>query len=118
MYKYRSLKQSSGLREGAPTCPGVLHFRKAHEVCGDIPLVLAVLVGGHQRVDTVVDVSRDIKVQTAMVLALRRLVDLSLDVVLLLQGLALVVPQQFRFGVPSHAEGDAPILAAHGLVQI
>lgn len=85
-------------------------------MCGDVPLVLAILVDGHQRVDTVVDVRGDNKLQTAMVLALRRHVDLSLDVVLLLQRLALVVPQQLRFGVPCHAEWDAPILVAFGLL--
>lgn len=87
-------------------------------MCGDVPLVLTVLIVGHQRVDTVMDVRRDIKVQTAMVLALCRLVDLSLDIVPFLQGLALVVPIQFRFGVSSHAERDAPILVAYGLLQV
>lgn len=82
----------------------------------DVPLVLAIPVDGHQRVDTIVDVRRDDELQTAMVLTLRRHMDLSLDVVLLLQGLALVVPQQLRFGVPCHAEWDAPILVAFGLL--
>lgn len=64
------------------------------------------------------DVCGDIKVQTAMVLALRRLVDLSLDVFPLFQGFALVEPRQLRFWVPRHAERDAPILVARGLVQV
>lgn len=96
----------------------MLYIRDVHEVSSDIPLVLTVLVGGHQCVDTIVDVRGDIKLQTAMVLALCRLVDLSLDVILLLQWLALVVPQELRFGVPCHAEWDAPILVAQGLVQV
>lgn len=96
----------------------MLHVRDKHEVCGDVSLVIAILVGGQQSVNTIVDVSGDIKVQTAVILALRRLVDLSLDVVLLFQELALMIPQQIRFGIPRHAEWDAPVLVAQGLVQV
>lgn len=103
---------------GEPTCPRVLHVRDEHEVSCDVPLVLAVLVGSHQCINTIVDVCGDIELQTAVVLALRRHMDLSLDVVLLLQRLALVVPHQLRFWVSRHTEWDAPILVAHGFVQV
>lgn len=56
--------------KGAHTCPRVIHFRDVHEVSGDVPLILAIFVFGHKSVDTIVDVCGDVKLQTAMVLAL------------------------------------------------
>lgn len=96
----------------------MLHVRDVHEVSCDVLLVVAELVGGHQRVDAVVDVCRDFQQQAAVVLAFRGVVDLRFDVVLLLQWLTLVVPLQVRLGVARHAERNAPVLVAHRFVQL
>lgn len=53
-----------------------------------------------------------------MVLALSGLVDPGADVVLLLEGLVVVVPLQIGFGVPLHAEGDAPVVVPLWLQQL
>lgn len=81
-------------------------------------LVLAVLVRGHQPVHAVVDVGGVDQLQAAVVLALSGLVDPGADVVLLLEGHVLVVPLQVGFGVPLHAEGDAPVVVPLRLQQL
>lgn len=81
-------------------------------------LVLAVLVLRHQPVHAVVDVGGVDQLQAAVVLALGGLVDPGADVVLLLEGHVLVVPLQIGFGVPPHAEGDAPVVVPLRLQQL
>lgn len=102
--------------ERSQTC--VVEVRWLDELGRHRLLVLAVLVGRHQPVHAVVDVRGVDQLQAAVVFALGGLVDPGADVVLLLERHIVVVPLQLGFGVPLHAEGDAPVVVPLWLQQL
>lgn len=109
-------KRCRKARERSQTC--VVEVRRLDELGRHRLLILAVPVLRHQPVDAIVDVGGVDQLQAAVVLALGGLVDPGADVVLLLEGDVLVVPLQIGFGVPLHAEGDAPVVVPLWLLQL
>lgn len=87
-------------------------------MCRHISTGLSELIFGHQHVNTIMDVSGDDELQTAVILRVRDVMDLGPDVLVLLQRLSLVVPAQLRLRVAGHSEGDAPVLVSLGLIQL
>lgn len=94
----------------------MVHIRYVHEVCRHVSAVLSELIAGHQRVNAVMNVSGNDKLQTAVVLRICDFMDFGPNVLLLLQQLFLVIPVQIRLWVARHSERDAPVLVPHRLV--
>lgn len=93
-----------------PPVHTVVDSRPAHEVSGDLSLILPILVLGHQGVVSVIHMSGVIQLEAAMVLRVIGDVDLSTDVLGLIQYGPIVEPLKRRLGVASHSEWNAPVV--------
>lgn len=91
---------------------------RINELGSDCLFILTILVLCHQFIFAVMDVSGIDQLQAAVVLVLSGHVDHGPDVVLLLEQLVLVIPEQLRFWIPRHSEWDAPVVVPFWTQQL